>query len=1017
VKIFLDQIDTLSVDKTAKIKMEIRSSYAGSDAHYIYYNSFDTFPQRPTTPIAKSPVAMTIEPPTSTTLRERSSLSFTFTITASLAANEDFIIIEFPDYFYEQDVDYSNVEISITSPVRNSVGYVMPKRNVIYIQPTASLPVGTVTISIENLPAPSYHINQELTFTVKTVVGNKVFDVFTNNINYKSTICDLFDNIQVIPSSNYTRINENTYQISFTVLHTIPPTGSLAIIFDSNLYKLRPSNPQCELVKGFSLQATCGFELYSQQLIKIFLNGVALVSGTEVTVNILNINNPIDDSKAPAITIQSYFDAEYGTSKTICSKDVTLPVFMPTEILQCPVEIEPVIKNTNELTDYLVKLLCPAALRNYTTIEIQFPSGFESSFETNPSCSINGNYMLGQCYLVARTTKIRMLVSKPDDEQTPIIVRIRNVRNPSLPGTYGPFGLNLYQYEILFASLNSENSVSQVEIVLNQQLEKDKNIMSLAISPKNYGEKASYYFRIVGLNLIKEPQEIHIKFDQAFSQNLGPRLECGTFTPKEHFGDSYALNYDEISNLESFNCSVIDAYVLRIELLPTANLLNMKDWFFFVNNIINPNIDSMVPQTQSMRAYSFTLTVLKDKIASVISKNDIPINFNLPPSLLQVTNVSSTDYNVLVTANYTFTLSATTDLPNSNTDKDYELMLTLPASQYPDSIDRSQVTYSFPHYPEIQYESPATNFKNLIFFQGFYPDLKSLGPFDLSLNYILNPEIPSQCGVTPSNTTLNYRIEYVSRTHGYVYSRTYSIMDQNNCMEIGKLRGEISVIAPQLFRQGLVYTIYLEIDEPTTGLSLTPMSNSFIFEPLTISFDDYNAQVISVKVYVPRNVPTGNYTIQWKKEEALTPPRYLEIKDTVVTVMEGDSFSSVIPLPKVRIEEIFYLWEGQLPQALAISIDQAPAEELILLIQTQYPDHKLQGSIDDSVYSEFPLIMRFSRGESLKKIYIFADEGARDNVLVYSLAGTDSFAYDQNIEETPLTIKCKFSIVLCLTFI
>jgi len=1009
VRIFLDQIDTLAIDKTSRIKMEIRSNYAGSDAYYIYYNSFDTFPQRPTTSIAKNPVALVIDAPPSTTLKESTSMKFTFTTTTALTADRDFIIIEFPEYFYEYDVDYSNVIITISSPVKTSNAFIMPKRNVIYIQPTEAIPAGELTIAIESLPAPSYYIDQALPFTVKTVVANKVVDIFTDDLDYKSTICELFDDIQVLPSSNYTRVNENTYQISFIVSHTIPATGSLAIIFDSDLYKLRPSNPQCELIKGLPVQATCGFELYSQQLMRISLNGASIASGTEITVAVLNVNNPIDDSKSPVITIQSYFDAEYETSKVICSKNITLPEFKNTEISKCPVEIEPIIKNTNEITDYLVKILCVDVIRNYTTIEIEFPSGFENKFESNPSCSINGNYMLTQCSLVARTTKVRMLVSKPEDEQTQLTVRIRNVKNPSLPGIYGPFAFTLYQYNTLFALLDSTNSVSQVEILLNQQLDKNSNRMSLAIFPKNFGEKASYYFRLIGLEFITAPQEVHIKFDKAFSQTLGPQLECGTFTPQEQFGDSYALNYDQINNLEYFACSVIDASVLKIQLLPTFNLSRIQsECFLFVNNIINPNIDSLTPNTQAPKSYSFTFTFISDKIASVISQSSITIDYNLPPSLLQVTNINSTDYNVLVAANYTFTLQATTDLPSSNTDKDYELMLTLPATQYPNTIDRSQVTYNFLDYPELQYDNSTINFKNFIFLQAMYPDLNSLGPFNVSINNIINPENPSQCGLmTASDTTLSYKIQYVSRTQGFVYGRTYSIMDQNNCMAIGKLRGEITVISPLVFRQGLVYTIYLEIEEPTSGLSLTPMSDAFIFEPLTISFDDYQTQVISVNVYVPRNVPTGKYTIQWKKQETLTPPRYLEIKDTIITVVEGTSPPDTIPLPKVRVEEIYYLFEGQLPQALSVSLDQAPAEEINVLIQAKHEDNKLQGSSENSVYSQFPIILKFSRGESLKKFYVFAEEGAKNNVLMYSLAGTDAQAYDNNIDQTAFTIKSK----------
>lgn len=1009
----MDQIRTLKLNQTSRIQLEIHSIYTGSDEQFLFYDSESVATLTPTVYNPNTPTSMTIVPPTSTTLKGTSSYSFTFDTTTALRANRDYIIIEFPAYGYELDADYTGVSITITTPSIRSTSYIMPKRNVIYIQPTQNLPAGQTTVSIQYLPAPSFSLNGVLGYTIRTVVNSKVTDIFNDSFEYNSKLCQLFANEKITTSSKFIRVNENTYQISFTLLHTVPPTGSLAIIFNSDMYNLRPSNPQCQLVAGFSPMATCTFELFSQQLVRIELNGVGLSIGSEVKLNIVNVNNPINPDKVPEITIQSYFDAEFGTTKTICSKTIELPKFLSAPLTKCPINIQPEINNANKITDYLLTIFCSTVIRNYTVIEVQFPTEFQGSLSSSLSCSTNGNYMLQPCSLTPRTLTLQILTSKPDS-QTSIVARIRGVKNPALPGIYGPFDVRFSQYGTLYAGLDPVNSIPQVNIIKDMGITANKNLV-LSVFPKNFGEKATYYFKLVSINFAASPDTVLIKFDKIFAQNLGSSLECGTFTPQEQFSNDYAFNYEEMVDEKMFVCSLNDDNVLMVNLTPVVVLpAKQQDFFFFVRNILNPNINSASSNINSRKSYTFGFTFLANQTAVAYSQNIVQIDLGLPPSLIQITKITSSDTNILAPSNYTMTVLARTNLPSSNELKDYELAVSFPVEYYPDFASNDELNYSFPNNPKIQQGSSAYNYNGVILFDALFPDLSTISPFNLQINNINNPDIESSCGITStSNLPIKFGIQYLSRRENSVYGKTYAIMDQNNCLTVGKYRVPIKVISPLFFRQGLVYTIILQIEQLGSGLTITPFSNSLIFEPTKVTFNDYQTKVMSLQVFVPRNVPQGDYKIKWIKKETSTPARYLEIEDTEVVVIPENAPATMTPLPKVRIEAVRYVWVGKYPRDVLVTLDQAPAEELTVEISSKFKDNNLQGSSDGSVYAQFPIMLKFSRGESQKKFYLFAERGAVDNVLTYKLGSTNAKAYDSSVLESPFMIKSKgfFSLI------
>ena len=1021
MRILLDQIETLQINKTSRIRLEIDSYYTGISENYIFYNSLEVTPQATSASIANTPTTMEIEAPETSTIRETISYKFSLTTTTTLAANRDYIIIEFPENAYETDTDYSQVKISISDPELSSNSYIMPKRNVIYIEPTEQVPAGALEITVTDLPSPSYYLDGSLSFTIKTVVNSKVIDIFANSVEYTSTVCQLFGDAEVIPSSNFTRVNENTYQVSFTVDHVIPPTGSLAIIFDKDLYNLRPSNPQCQIVEGLTDQATCGFELFSEELVRISLNGDSITPGTLVKVNILDVNNPTITTQQPTITIQSYYDDSFGTNKVICSKNVTLPYFLATEIISCPVAINPVINNANEVTDYMVDILCTSEMKNATTVEIEFPSAYENSFgSSGMSCATNGNYMLGQCGQIARTNLVRVLVSEPLEDLEVMTIRVRDIKNPSIPNLYDGFNVKLYQYEVLYGNTDVGKSQVEVDIKLNKDLMKKNDLTSLSIFPRNYGEEATYYFELVGLHFASTPETLLIEFDEKFSSTLGNNLTCGTFTPEEQYGESYSLNYEAMQNHKPFECSVIDEYLINITFSENLDLRleeASQSAFFYINGIYNPNILFMSRIAESQTSYSFRFTFITQGVALLISNTAQRIQFGDPPTLLKMLNTTVSDNNILVNANYNFSLFSYGDLPSSNAFLDYEIMLAFPMNRYPESSFTPQLTFSFPGYSAIEAQSYLTKYNSTLFIDAIYPNLKTINSFPISLYNILNPSIPSECDSIYPSDLLNIGVKYVSRTYGFIYGKNYNIMDKYNCLTIGEFRNEIQVNIPQTLRQGLVYNVSVQIAKATASLSLTPISDSLIFEPMTVNFSNFTGTTQTLSIYVPRNIQLGNYSILWKKTESSQPARFSEVPNSNLVVIAANAVSAGTPVGKVTVRDFGSITIGQYPQNVTVTLDQAPAEELIVKIQSETNDDSLQVSIDSSTYSQLPAYLVFSRGESQKQFYIFAESGAKNNTLTYEISGTNAQAYDSNVVSSSYLVESKFLLKECFNSI
>jgi len=586
VQIYIDHIATLQVASTSSIGFSIRSNYSGESELYTYYGANNYQP-------VNDPTAYTGNGATgfdaivrsgSLILREKSNWQFDITLTSALTANQDWIVIEFPDFVYERDSDYSGVTVAITGIASES--YIMNLKNTIYIYPTAAVGAGARTITITDLPNPTYSLNSNLDFSAFTVVNDKTVDVFEQTETVATTACDFFSDIEITYPKKYIRMNENEFTFTFTINHIVPEEGSVAIIFDDTAFNLRPSSPTCELLTGFPESATCDTELFQEQMVRIKLNGEGISSGTEVSIKIDNVNNPTDNSITPSMKVASYFLNTELTTTLICEKSETIPQFLQNPIKSCEINVATEFTNANEPSDYLITFACSQKILNNTELSITLPNGVTFD-DANLECSTNGNYLLEQCSRTARTNIIKMPILKPS-VQDDLVVRISGVTNPSTPGTYGPITATLSQYDVLYAQSSSSSQ-------LTYKIASDENKVSftdnihVSIYPKNYGQTATYYFKLVGLNFKVKPTKFYLTFDTDFARDLGSSLACGTFTPNQDFGSAYALNFEDLEDLTYFSCEKYTDYSLVLTPNTEFETGKITEYFFFIEGIVNPN--------------------------------------------------------------------------------------------------------------------------------------------------------------------------------------------------------------------------------------------------------------------------------------------------------------------------------------------------------------------------------------------------------------------------------------------
>lgn len=226
-------------------------------------------------------------------------------------------------------------------------------------------------------------------------------------------------------------------------------------------------------------------------------------------------------------------------------------------------------------------------------------------------------------------------------------------------------------------------------------------------------------------------------------------------------------------------------------------------------------------------------------------------------------------------------------------------------------------------------------------------------------------------------------------------------MDQANCLTLTKTRFSIDASASYLMVRGLSYPVTITLEQPAHGLKLIPYSKYLIFNPTQVNFTNFLSSTASLNIIVPSDLPVGEYIIRWIKHESSSPDKYLEVPDTLVSVVPN---TVLAPLAYLSVEPFNYVWTGSLARDVMVTLSQDPATELIVKITTRVNDPRVQVSLDNIIFKSFPITLTFVRGETKKRFYIWAEVGASSNYLQFSLDGENKDVFNTNIPDVPYMI-------------
>ena len=1023
VSILFHNIKTLATGETSILQGYIRSFYKDNGQFAQFYPPLSFTTKAITTTFTPAAGTVTLSPATITTsVLSTSTFSVQWNV-GSTVTSSDWLVVQFPTDFVDFTKMTSLTTVTVTSPSTPVTAYWLYTDFAVYIQPTSGNSVtGAVTVTFTNLPSPSYTLTGTPTINTWTVIsdlkGNDASGSFTT---YTLTPATLISDVTITPSSLYTRINDVNYTVGFTINHNVPATGSLLVAFPPSQYNLAHSGPTCEFLVGIPPEATCAVESSSVQNVRIALNGNALSSGTQVKFVIINVNNPTDVTTSPVFYVQTYYDSSTGSSKVIASVSQTLSSITAASIISCGVSVTPEITTVGVATNYLFTIGCGSVIRNNTQLVFVFPGAYTTTELAGPiTCDIDHrDILIEDCAFVSPSINIGVLIRKPSTNIA-LNVLIRNVINPTSPGTYTNFNVQLYKNSMLYAQAASG---LQTTLTADTKLTKATNNLDLSLFPYNGGEKAFYFIKLDGVILLDDVYTVQIEFPSSYPAYLGSGIICGNFTPNDQYTPNYALNFETINDYLPFSCSAVSKRVISIQSSVSGQVLYGKtntpagtSVFFFIRNVLNPNY--------------FTTTAINLKIrflngADLIyySTSTISVPFVNPPGMLFIDSLTSTDINLRATSTYEVTFENYAPLPSvtDSSVKNYELWIQLPAD-FNSSFYGVNNVISIPSISSTYTSSPVTsvvafNWNTDIFM--FVPKKATATGTTISfqLANMTNPSTQSFCDYDSSswapNTNMKLDIAFASRQFNIITAKTFSATDQYNCLTNYKNRLAITILGSNVLQGGIVQIFTVILEGPAESLTLAPFAPYVTFTPTEVTFSNYESTQFSFQATVSQNAQPGTYTMRWTKQESNSNglEAFLNVESTSYTIISGSGADNEVPKPSASIASFNTLRSGAEPLQRYLNLTAGPASDLTITIALTTPDPNIHIAIGTNhSFPNLPVKVTFSKGETSKLLFIKADDGAVNNVMTFSFSGTNVGSYNTFLPSIPYIVQPKPTI-------
>jgi len=730
--------------------------------------------------------------------------------------------------------------------------------------------------------------------------------------------------------------------------HNIPVYGAIRITLASDSSSSQNSiygnlvsiGSTCNLI-GFDPSAIC---LISPNSVFIEFQGVSIDKDSNYTIIISGVNNPSDMQNSYANTITSYFDT--SNTKIICQESFSIPTISVLPINSCEMQIKLDYITMGQYSNYYFSLGCNGVLRVNTEIHLIFPLAF-GSYSNGDSiiCSSDNNILTSNlCYIdLISLPNSLIIVAQANGlgSFSGLILQLENIQNPILPS---PYSLNniaaeFYSFSLLYGQTSNIYSISYAS-----ELASDSSIGQVYYNRlfSNANEESTYYFTIYKPVLSKyQLTTISIQFPDVFINNLGDSIVCGgyltTSTPFQSTAD--LINYESwrqfrsnSSNFEILDC-VVDG---KTVIISNAYAYAMNNTYYvniFIENVINPSISQSV-------AFSILYSY-----ASFLDWNytfPVVLNSGGLPDIIQIINISLTDYNVRRLATYSFTIQFT----NGNFLNNY--LSPLFSLELP-----SEYTQVLPSQPNFNcYNSlflkkstlPTCEiYSNEILLEPYPMNAKSTNEFVLIYDQLINPNMKTSCSNANSVSSLfaSFQLKMIDISNNNIMAKNVPALDIMNCIEFQQNAFVTYLQYNTNMLLGLSYMVNVILETPGDGVSYIPSLKGndltgINISPLNLVFTGYNVTNMSFFISSQLTSNSGSYVLHSNIYENTVQSFYLPILDQTINFVKASQITqygdALLQKAIVSIENVNNLDNKGNPIEVSVSCSQNPADSLFFNI-------------------------------------------------------------------------------------
>ncbi|KAL4456555.1 hypothetical protein ABPG74_000662 [Tetrahymena malaccensis] len=954
ISMYFPTIQNLDVTLKANTYTGVRIYYKWINYSAIFYEPYSVQTTPATAKNSISPSTTTATTTSNNQVGQTRDYTFSFSLNGNLAIT-DYLIFNFPQYYFDQNADYSSVTCT---------GYkvlIFRVSNQIFLQPQTQQS-GSISVVIQGLINPSYSQNVAVTIQGFQFSGLKMVKQINyqinQNLNAPTLPCNKFNSAFVVSDQIIGGQNGATFTVTFVTGHYIPPnSGALSVFLPSGYpYNFYDMQTQCILV-GFDQNAQCS--IGSATRMDIILNGNTLNPTLQYKIIMKNINTFVAPTSPYNMIIQSYFNSNIYLQQIICQQTMPYPSFSSNTIGSCSLIVNSSVLNVNTQSIYSFLFQCQNIVRNNTNIEIILPVQYQitNTLGSTLKCFSNQPSTLGSssCTFVQSNLQYVVRANVQSIESQGLFSVSVYINNPKQILSSGyTFSANFYSYSILYAQATMQSPPIILKPQFAQANPNQITQATLTNIPKNAGQPSTYVFTIppsVQLSATTQVDSIQIQFptlDNLFASTLGSDLECGVYLSQVY--DTTFLTYAGLLQMTNgrnsssytytkLSCKLISDYNLYIDTskvvypiqTPPSVLTNINSvWqHWIIRNVNNP--------LEYNTAGKFQITYfLGSTIQWQLMKN-LVYYITQAPQYMKVQNATAIDNNIRMQTQYLFDLYTQYPLPG---DPVVGISLILPpiyktvASLYTSPLNNCQIL-SKQNQNYLQTISCDIYNLEVLAQKAELISLNSTQNISLTFNQLINPNLQYSCQANDIN---QFKFKIFDWNSGDILFVTSPSIDDKNCISFKKNYFDIDVTGPLLVNPGLSYKYTINLEKSADSLVIIPNSptGSILFDPQVIDMSNFVSSQATFTIKYRSDLLPSNYVITFSMQQkqqsqtqtlVLPPTFYLPVQPLYINVVNVDSSTQ----PTIKVENLSSDSVGY-PIRVPVTLSAAPASALYLSI-------------------------------------------------------------------------------------